>query len=118
MLDGLAAKLPYFTSLFLHDYNAACSAHEVHIDDEQLAWFEEQLQGAGDRPVAVFTHAPVMGSGIRAVLDVSALLIPAAEVLGLCPVRVAVQLHRLSDSRPWREWRLLHARDVITGGTP
>ena len=47
-----------------------CSAHEVHIDDAQLAWFEEQLQEAGARPVAVFTHAPVMGSGLKAVLDV------------------------------------------------
>ncbi|KAK9802059.1 hypothetical protein WJX73_008858 [Symbiochloris irregularis] len=46
------------------------SAHEVHIDGEQMAWFEQQLQQAGNRPVAVFTHAPIMGSGIKAVLNV------------------------------------------------
>ena len=48
-----------------------CSAHEVHIDEEQLAWFQQQLQEAGTRPVVVFTHAPVLGSGLKAVLDVS-----------------------------------------------
>ena len=47
------------------------SAHEVHIDDEQLSWFEDQLQEAGDRPVVVFSHAPAMGSGLKAVLEVS-----------------------------------------------
>lgn len=33
-----------------------CSAHEVFIDDEQLAWFEATLQRCGSRPVVVFTH--------------------------------------------------------------
>lgn len=47
-----------------------CSAHEVYIDDEQLAWFEQQLEEAGNSPVAVFTHAPAMGCGLKAVLDV------------------------------------------------
>jgi hypothetical protein len=33
-----------------------CSAHEVFVDEEQLAWFEATLQRCGSRPVVVFTH--------------------------------------------------------------
>ena len=58
----------------LTEHFLGCSAHEVHIDDAQLAWFEQQLQEAGDRPIAVFTHAPVLGSGLKAVLEVSFML--------------------------------------------
>lgn len=47
-----------------------CSAHEVFIDDKQLEWFQRKLEAANGRPVAVFTHAPVMGCGLKAVLDV------------------------------------------------
>ena len=47
-----------------------CSVHEVFFEDEQMHWFEAQLQAAGQRPVAVFTHAPILGSGLRAVLSV------------------------------------------------
>lgn len=43
------------------------SCHEVFIDDTQLQWFEQTLAAAGDRPVVVFTHAPVMGCGVKAV---------------------------------------------------
>ena len=41
------------------------SVHEVHIDDEQLEFLERALAAAGDRPVAIFTHAPPMGSGLK-----------------------------------------------------
>lgn len=41
------------------------SVHEVHIDDEQLAFFEAKLKEAAGRPVVVFTHAPPMGSGLK-----------------------------------------------------
>jgi hypothetical protein len=33
-----------------------CSAHEVFIDEDQLAWFEATLQRCGSRPVVVCTH--------------------------------------------------------------
>eukprot|EP00968_Pinguiococcus_pyrenoidosus_P019556 scaffold2136_cov242-Pinguiococcus_pyrenoidosus.AAC.19 len=49
--------------------DAPLSSHEVHIDDIQLAWFEKQLRAhpASDGwKVLVFTHAPPMGSGVRA----------------------------------------------------
>lgn len=44
--------------------NAGCH-HEVHIDPEQIAWFEQTLAANRDRPTFVFTHAPIMGSGVR-----------------------------------------------------
>jgi len=43
------------------------SAHEVYVDPQQLAWFEEQLRAAEGRPVVVFTHAPPLGCGLKAV---------------------------------------------------
>ncbi|KAK9806310.1 hypothetical protein WJX72_009584 [[Myrmecia] bisecta] len=46
------------------------SVHEVHIDDEQLRWFEQQLASSGGRPVVVFTHAPPMGCGLKVVQEV------------------------------------------------
>ncbi|KAJ9529420.1 hypothetical protein QJQ45_013732 [Haematococcus lacustris] len=42
-----------------------CSHHEVRIDDTQMAWFEQQLQESGQRPVLVFTHAPPQGCGLK-----------------------------------------------------
>jgi hypothetical protein len=48
------------------------SVHEVHVDEEQLAFFRRQLErtsGEG-RPVVVFTHAPVLGSGLKVVQTV------------------------------------------------
>ncbi|KAK2076394.1 hypothetical protein QBZ16_000919 [Prototheca wickerhamii] len=46
--------------------NAHC-AHEVWIDDAQVQWFREQLTDSQDRPVIVFSHAPIMGSGLKVV---------------------------------------------------
>lgn len=43
------------------------SVHEVHIDDQQLEWFEATLEANRGVPVAVFTHAPPIGSGLRVV---------------------------------------------------
>jgi len=48
--------------------SAKYTSHEVTIDDEQMAWFEQTLK---DHPstdgwkVMVFTHAPPNGSGLR-----------------------------------------------------
>lgn len=35
------------------------------MDEEQLQFLERALKEAGDRPVAIFTHAPIMGSGLK-----------------------------------------------------
>ena len=39
--------------------------HEVHIDEEQMAFLEAALAAAAGRPVAMFTHAPPLGSGLK-----------------------------------------------------
>jgi hypothetical protein len=44
--------------------------HEVYIDDEQFAWFEQVLAANKERPVVVFTHAPPMGCGLKVVENV------------------------------------------------
>jgi hypothetical protein len=47
-----------------------CSVHEVYIDDEQFAWFEQVLAANIERPIIVFTHAPPMGCGLKVVENV------------------------------------------------
>jgi hypothetical protein len=48
------------------------SVHEVHIDNEQLEFFKTKLKeaAAAGRPVVVFTHAPIQGSGLKVVQTV------------------------------------------------
>lgn len=48
------------------------SVHEVHVDGEQLAFFRAQLEraAAANRPVVVYTHAPILGSGLKVVQTV------------------------------------------------
>lgn len=43
------------------------SVHEVHIDDEQIQFLEETLEKANGGPVVMFSHAPILGSGLKAV---------------------------------------------------
>ena len=48
--------------------DAKYTSHEVTIDDEQLAWFEEVVSthpAADGWKIFVFTHAPPIGSGLR-----------------------------------------------------
>jgi len=53
--------------------DAPYSSHEVHIDDQQLQWFEQIIK---DHPnedgwkIIVFSHAPIMGSGLRVLQNV------------------------------------------------
>ena len=44
----------------------------MHVDEEQLAFFRERLEAAAaaNRPVVVFTHAPILGSGLKVVQTV------------------------------------------------
>ncbi len=44
--------------------NRGC-CHEVYIDDAQFAWFASTLAGHRHRPTFVFSHAPIIGSGLR-----------------------------------------------------
>ena len=44
--------------------NVGC-CHEVYIDEVQLAWLRTTLAENRDRPTFVFSHAPIIGSGLR-----------------------------------------------------
>jgi len=49
------------------------SSHECHVDDEQLSWFLDVLKvhpANEGWKVLVFTHAPIMGSGLRVLQNV------------------------------------------------
>jgi len=75
---------PYFSRIVAHKTlllglsttrfrSAISSSHEVYIDDVQLRWFEQQLQMHPAKDgwrVLVFTHAPPMGSQVRAIQSV------------------------------------------------
>ncbi|HJT34650.1 MAG TPA: metallophosphoesterase [Pirellulales bacterium] len=44
--------------------NTGC-CHEVHLDDAQIAWLAATLKRHRRRPTFVFSHAPIIGSGLR-----------------------------------------------------
>lgn len=53
--------------------DAPHSSHEVHVDDEQLNWFQSTVRAHPANEgwkILVFSHAPIMGSGLRALHDV------------------------------------------------
>mmetsp|Transcript_64610 Transcript_64610/g.140646 ORF Transcript_64610/g.140646 Transcript_64610/m.140646 type:complete len:613 (-) Transcript_64610:196-2034(-) len=53
--------------------NAPYTSHEVYIDQEQLDWFEKVIRehpADDDWKVFVFTHAPIIGSGLRVLQQV------------------------------------------------
>ena len=39
--------------------------HEVYIDNEQYSWFKNELKNNQNKNIYVFSHAPILGSGIR-----------------------------------------------------
>lgn len=52
---------------------APYSSHEVYIDDKQMEWFQQMVEShpAHDGwKVLVFSHAPIMGSGLRVLQSV------------------------------------------------
>jgi hypothetical protein len=44
--------------------NTYC-CHEVYIDDTQFNWFKQTVHENKDKQIFVFSHAPIIGSGIR-----------------------------------------------------
>ncbi len=53
--------------------DAPHSSHEVHVDDEQIKWFVETVQAhpaSEGWKIIVFSHAPIMGSGLRVLQSV------------------------------------------------
>jgi len=43
----------------------------VHITEEQFAWFERTLQRYATWNVFVFSHAPILGCGLKALQKVA-----------------------------------------------
>lgn len=71
---------PYY-EVDLGDYLAIClsttrfrsnigSHQEVYLGDEQIAWFEATLAANRGRPTFVFSHVPIVGSGLRVLQNV------------------------------------------------
>lgn len=44
--------------------NPVC-CHEIYIDDDQFTWFESLCNTFSSKNIFVFSHAPILGSGLR-----------------------------------------------------
>ena len=52
---------------------APYSSHEVHVDDSQIEWFQQMVESHSAEDgwkILVFSHAPIMGSGLRVLQNV------------------------------------------------
>lgn len=54
----------------------------MHVDAEQLRWFEATLASNPDVPIVVFTHAPPMGSGLKVTLGIYTVRVLAIRTYG------------------------------------
>jgi hypothetical protein len=53
--------------------DAPYSSHEVHVDDEQIEWFRSMVESHPESDgwkILVFSHAPILGSGLRVLQSV------------------------------------------------
>ena len=53
--------------------DAPYSSHEVHVDDEQIEWFQNMVESHPESDgwkILVFSHAPIVGSGLRVLQSV------------------------------------------------
>lgn len=53
--------------------DAPYSSHEVHVDDEQIEWFRNMVESHPESDgwkILVFSHAPILGSGLRVLQSV------------------------------------------------
>ena len=53
--------------------DAPYSSHEVHVDDEQIEWFQNMVESHPESDgwkILVFSHAPILGSGLRVLQSV------------------------------------------------
>lgn len=84
---------------FFRDIEECC--HEVRISDLQYEWLVRELEATSDRQVAVISHAPFLGSGIRVLQDLH-LRMPNAW-LNHCdrPERFYKLLERFPHIRLW-----------------
>jgi hypothetical protein len=53
--------------------DAPYSSHEVHVDDDQIEWFQKMVESHPESDgwkILVFSHAPIIGSGLRVLQSV------------------------------------------------
>ena len=53
--------------------DAPYSSHEVHVDDDQIEWFRQMVESHPESEgwkILVFSHAPIVGSGLRVLQSV------------------------------------------------
>jgi hypothetical protein len=53
--------------------DAPYSSHEVHVDDQQIEWFQQMVESHSAQDgwkILVFSHAPIVGSGLRVLQNV------------------------------------------------
>ena len=53
--------------------DAPYSSHEVHVDDAQIEWFQQMVESHSAEDgwkILVFSHAPIIGSGLRVLQNV------------------------------------------------
>ncbi len=60
----LEHTLLLFLSSVYHRENQG-SPHEVCLEEEQIEWFQKSVKDNKDRPIFIFSHAPVLGSHIK-----------------------------------------------------
>lgn len=75
--------------------------HEVVFEPDQLAWFEAQLEGMGDRPVMVVAHVPPIGSGLVTMAELHAQVGNAVANQNHCPGRIMNLVWRYPNVVAW-----------------
>jgi predicted MPP superfamily phosphohydrolase len=77
-----AVDLQHTILIFLSDTGNRSnlgSNHEVYLDETQIQWFRDIVESKKDTPIYIFSHCPIMGSGLRILQDLH-LRIPNAWI--------------------------------------
>ena len=67
-----AVSLQHTILIFLSDTGHRSnlgSNHEVYLDETQIQWFQDVVEDNKNIPIYVFSHCPIMGSGLRILQD-------------------------------------------------
>lgn len=81
------------------------SSHECHADDAQLEWFQTLIQSHPDEEgwrIIVFTHAPVMGSGLRVLQNVH--VINGCAWMNHCSPSRSLFIETVKENRQIKLW--------------
>jgi len=83
-MDCFDKTIPYFSRIIgertlllglstVRFRDAPYSSHEIHVDDDQIEWFRQMVESHPDSDgwkIMVFSHAPIIGSGLRVLQSV------------------------------------------------